>query len=176
MFSLGWFASGNGELMKALHKHHPISVIIADRKCKSIDWAEDNNIPWGVFSDKKRFSIDAMTVLDLYKIDYAFLTFASILRGEMINKYWKRLVNFHPAPLPEFPGLGVMEKAYSSGYGGFTYHYVDTGLDTGEIIKRNVLPIGNLSMEEYNKSIFNHAVETGIEILNDLEVKHARHE
>jgi|GEM_PF-620224 len=63
--------------------------------------------------------------------------------------YWKRIrnpllylarlgcINFHPAPLPEFRGLGGYNIAILENldYWGVSVHFVDENIDTGDIIK-----------------------------------------
>ncbi len=46
-------------------------------------------------------------------------------------------VNFHPAPLPEYRGLGGYNYAIYEGlqYWGVSAHFVDENFDTGDIIK-----------------------------------------
>ncbi len=46
-------------------------------------------------------------------------------------------INFHPAPLPEFRGLGGYNFAIYEGmkYWGVSAHFVDDSFDTGDIIK-----------------------------------------
>lgn len=45
-------------------------------------------------------------------------------------------INFHPAPLPQYKGCGGYNLAILEGRAdwGVTAHYMDTGIDTGEII------------------------------------------
>lgn len=62
--------------------------------------------------------------------------FMRIVGSEMLRAYPHRIVNIHPSLLPRHPGLRAWEKALAAGdsVAGCTVHYVDEGIDTGEII------------------------------------------
>lgn len=47
-----------------------------------------------------------------------------------------RVMNIHPALLPEYPGLNSYERAFADcrAFSGVTVHYVDEGVDTGQVI------------------------------------------
>lgn len=60
---------------------------------------------------------------------------------EMVHQYSHRIINIHPSLIPSFCGRGyyglrVHEAALEKGVKvtGATVHYVDEGMDTGEII------------------------------------------
>jgi phosphoribosylglycinamide formyltransferase-1 len=46
------------------------------------------------------------------------------------------VINVHPALLPAFPGIGVVQAAldYGAKVFGVTVHFVDEGMDSGPII------------------------------------------
>ena len=54
----------------------------------------------------------------------------------LLNAYPNRILNIHPALLPEFPGLHGIRDAFEAGVKqtGVTVHYVDNGVDTGPIL------------------------------------------
>lgn len=58
------------------------------------------------------------------------------LRGEFISTPRNGIINFHPAPLPEYKGTAGYNLAILEGREDWatTAHYVDDGIDTGEII------------------------------------------
>ena len=62
---------------------------------------------------------------------------------EMVHQYSHRIINIHPSLIPSFCGRGyyglrVHEAALEKGVKvtGATVHYVDEGMDTGEIISQ----------------------------------------
>jgi phosphoribosylglycinamide formyltransferase-1 len=67
--------------------------------------------------------------------------YMSILPPEIIRAYPKRIINIHPSLIPKHCGRGyygvrVHESVLAAGdnESGATVHYVDEGVDTGEII------------------------------------------
>ena len=67
-----------------------------------------------------------------------------LLSKEFINSLPQRsIINVHPSILPEFKGLNAIQQALESGakYTGVTIHYVDEGVDTGEIIHQETIKI-----------------------------------
>ncbi|MFX1815780.1 formyltransferase family protein, partial [Staphylococcus aureus] len=49
-----------------------------------------------------------------------------------------KILNIHPSLLPKYKGIDAIGQAYHSGdtITGSTVHYVDSGMDTGEIIEQ----------------------------------------
>ena len=76
--------------------------------------------------------------------------FMKILSPEFIKKYKNRILNIHPAILPAFPGLDAQKRAIDSGvkYSGCTVHFVDEGIDTGQIIVQEVVKVRSDDTEE----------------------------
>jgi len=62
--------------------------------------------------------------------------FMRILSPDFVNKF--RTINTHPALLPAFPGAHAVADAMAAGVEvtGATVHFVDEGVDTGQIIKQ----------------------------------------
>ena len=95
---------------------------------------------------------DAAEILDILKeaeTDMVVLAgYLKILDPEIINAYKKRIINIHPALLPKFGGrdmygLNVHKSVINAGEkeSGATVHYVDEGVDTGEIILQKKVPV-----------------------------------
>ena len=59
-----------------------------------------------------------------------------ILTPYIVQAFEQRILNIHPALLPSFPGNNAIEDAWHAGVKvtGVTIHYVDTGVDSGQII------------------------------------------
>jgi len=64
-----------------------------------------------------------------------------ILSAECVARF--RIVNSHPALLPLFPGAHAVRDALVAGAKetGVTIHWVDSGVDTGEIIAQESVAI-----------------------------------
>lgn len=101
--------------------------------------------------DEKRIAVsDAICGLcDSYKIDAIVLAgYLSVLGGKIIDEYAGRIINLHPALLPDFGGVGmwghnVHEAVIESGAkeSGCTIHFVDSGCDTGKILIQKKVPV-----------------------------------
>jgi phosphoribosylglycinamide formyltransferase-1 len=59
-----------------------------------------------------------------------------LLRPTFLSRFPERVINVHPALLPEFPGARAIEQALAAGVRetGATVHYVDEGVDSGSVI------------------------------------------
>lgn len=66
-----------------------------------------------------------------------------MVKQPLLDAFPRRIINIHPALLPKFPGLESWKQALEAGETktGCTVHYVDSGMDTGEIIGQSEVPI-----------------------------------
>ena len=66
-----------------------------------------------------------------------------MLKSPMLNAFPRRIINIHPSLLPKFPGLMAWRQALESGerVSGCTVHFVDEGMDSGEVIAQAEVPI-----------------------------------
>ena len=66
-----------------------------------------------------------------------------MIKAPLLDAFPRRIVNIHPSLLPAFPGLESWRQAVAAGAteSGCTVHYVDDGMDTGEIIAQRRVPV-----------------------------------
>jgi phosphoribosylglycinamide formyltransferase 1 len=66
-----------------------------------------------------------------------------LLRKPFLDRFAGRIINTHPAPLPEFPGAHPLEDVLAAGVAesAATVHYVDEGIDTGPVIVAEPVPV-----------------------------------
>ncbi len=66
-----------------------------------------------------------------------------MIKPPLLDAFPRRIINIHPSLLPAFPGLEAWKQALSAGAAktGCTVHYVDAGMDTGEIIAQREVPV-----------------------------------
>ena len=66
-----------------------------------------------------------------------------LLRPSFLARFPGRVVNVHPAPLPEFPGAHPLDDVLAAGApaAAATVHFVDDGVDTGEVIASEPVPV-----------------------------------
>lgn len=99
-----------------------------------------------------------------------------IIKRDVIDAVKGRIFNLHPALLPKYRGCSSLTWAMINGEEqcGFTYHYIDEGCDTGNIIIQKVINIEDFdtqltlcnrvmfeSMECFLEAV--HLVEQGYE-------------
>ncbi|HUF00912.1 MAG TPA: phosphoribosylglycinamide formyltransferase [Gaiellaceae bacterium] len=66
-----------------------------------------------------------------------------LLRPAFLARFPHRVVNVHPAPLPDFPGAHPLEDVLAAGApaAAATVHLVDEGIDTGKVIASEAVPV-----------------------------------
>lgn len=66
-----------------------------------------------------------------------------VLSPWFLGRFGGRIVNIHPSLLPEFPGLHGAERQWDAGrsVAGATVHYVDGGVDTGQVILQGSIDV-----------------------------------
>ena len=71
------------------------------------------------------------------KVDLVVLAgYMRMLKNPMLAAFPRRIINIHPSLLPKFPGLEAWRQALAAGESvtGCTVHFVDEGMDSGDII------------------------------------------
>lgn len=81
--------------------------------------------------------------------------YLSILPKRIIDAYPRRIINIHPALIPKYCGPGfyghhVHEAVIAAGepYSGATTHFVDEGVDTGDIIYQALIEVNKADTAE----------------------------
>jgi phosphoribosylglycinamide formyltransferase-1 len=97
-----------------------------------------------VFFDRKEFYVSGKVLryLLLYKIDFIVLAgFLWLVPDNILEMYNKRIINIHPALLPDFGGKGmfgenVHKAVLESGKkeSGISIHYINESYDKGDLI------------------------------------------
>jgi phosphoribosylglycinamide formyltransferase-1 len=86
--------------------------------------------------------------------------YMQLLGEAFVARFRNRVVNIHPALLPDFPGLDAIGQALAAGaeVTGVTVHFVDEGVDTGPtILQREVRVPEGRDRAELEREV--HAVE-----------------
>lgn len=73
----------------------------------------------------------------------ALAGFMRVLKETMLAAFPRRIINIHPSLLPKFPGIESWKQALAAGekITGCSVHYVDAGIDSGEIIGQRKVPV-----------------------------------
>lgn len=66
-----------------------------------------------------------------------------VVKQPLLDAFPRRIVNIHPSLLPAFPGLEAWKQAIQAGVKttGCTVHFVDSGIDSGEIIAQSEVSV-----------------------------------
>ena len=69
--------------------------------------------------------------------------FMRVLKAPTLEAFPHHILNIHPSLLPKFLGLEAWKQALAAGekVAGCTVHYVDAGVDSGEVIAQRTVPI-----------------------------------
>ena len=151
------FASGNGTNFEVLTNHFQKGDIpgkLALLFCNHPDApvmerAKRLGVPAESFTvkscgGKEEYEKQVLKLLQKYQIDFIILAgYLRVVGPTILDQYDHRIVNLHPAWLPEYPGLHSIERAFNDHkkQTGVTVHYIDSGLDSGPIIAQRHVPI-----------------------------------
>ena len=155
MKKIAVFVSGGGTDFQSIinavgagEVHAEIVKCIASREgIHAISRAERAGIPVSVYDKQKYDALDEMydeVIAELKEdgVDLIVLAgYLTILTPNIVKAFRGRIINIHPALLPDFGGKGfyglrVHKAVLAAGVkkSGCTVHFVDEGTDTGDII------------------------------------------
>ena len=150
------FISGTGSNLKSLIKFSKlkkspiiIKMIISNNyKAKGLKYANIYNIKKKVFDFNNSLS-EKKVINELKKSDIHLIClagFMKILSKSFIKNFKGKILNIHPSLLPKYKGLNTHERAIRNKdkYSGCTVHFVNSRLDSGEIINQKKVRIKKL--------------------------------
>ena len=153
---IGILISGRGSNMVALVDaiksgeipHSEVAVVISDKASAGLEKAKERGVETLVIqrSGRTREEHDAEIANALRKRDVELVCLAGYMRllsKDFIHAFENRIVNIHPSLLPAFPGLDAQRQALEHGVKitGCTVHYVNEGLDAGQIILQKAVEV-----------------------------------
>lgn len=95
-----------------------------------------------MLSDRTEWDREIETLIAALKPDLVVSAgFMRLLSEKVVNRF--KIINSHPSLLPLYPGAHAVRDALAAGARetGSTIHWVDAGLDTGQIIAQERLEI-----------------------------------
>ena len=113
------------------------------------EWAEKLSVPF--FPAENVNSPDFLDWADTFKADlFISMSFNQILREQIINFAPLGFINCHAGALPFYRGRNPLNWAIINDepHFGVTVHYVDEGIDTGDIINQKLCDITD--EDDYN--------------------------
>jgi natural product biosynthesis luciferase-like monooxygenase protein len=143
--------------------HSVLGIVTSTPRVEA--WARSRNIPtYDTASDWK-------AVLASRPFDYLFaITHLALLPDDVVRQPRKMTINFHDGPLPKYAGLNTPAWALMNREPryGITWHVVDAGVDTGDILEQAVFDV---APKETSLSINTRCFELGIESFRTLVKK-----
>ncbi len=152
------FASGGGSNFQAIAenaRNYRVTLVVCNRsKAGVLDRARALDVPAQVLSPRafesdKLYANALIDLLHAEKIDLIALAgYLCKIPAPVVEAFWGRILNIHPALLPRFGGKGlyghrvhtaVLEAKES--FSGATVHFVDEEYDTGPILMQKKVPV-----------------------------------
>ena len=162
MKKIAVFASGSGSNMLAIYDaiqsnklEAEIAIVVVDKPdAKVIEKTNKHGIKtlicdFKLFDSKMEYERNILDELSELSIDLIVLAgYMRLISPVLLGVYKRRIINIHPSLLPKYKGKCAIEQAYEAKETvyGVTIHYVDEGMDTGEIIEQR-------SFEEFSRDI-----------------------
>lgn len=149
MLKLVVLISGGGSNLRALltateAADYPARVVAvgADRDAEGFAHAEDYGIPTfsvalGSFADREAWAAELLEQVRSWQPDLVVLSgFMKLLPPSFVAALGPRIINTHPAYLPEFPGAHAVRDALAAEatMTGASVIVVDDGVDSGPVI------------------------------------------
>lgn len=151
------FASGSGSNFQALAETirsggipASIDLLVCDKPSAYVlERARTLGIDTYAFRPKdypSREAYETEIVAELQRRGIGLIVLAGYMRlitSVLVEPFYGRMINIHPALLPAFPGINSVKQALDYGVKvtGVTVHYVDGGMDTGPIIAQRAVEV-----------------------------------
>ena len=157
--ALGILGSGAGsncrailEQIRAGKLEAEARLVVADTfNAGILDIARDYGVPNiylppGKFRTRLEPNVEMELVRSLQEVGVELVVLAGfmrVLKEPMLAAFPRRIVNIHPSLLPKFPGIESWKQALEAGekITGCSVHFVDAGIDSGEIIAQQKVPV-----------------------------------
>jgi len=126
-----------------------VSVRYGKRDTELIRLSENYNIPVELFENIN--SDNSVEILKKYDVDlFVSMSFDQIFKTRTINIPRLKAINCHAGKLPFYRGRNILNWALINDEPefGITVHYLDEGIDTGDIILQRTYPITD--EDDYN--------------------------
>lgn len=157
MMNIALFASGTGSNVQAIIDAknagqlpaNLVALFCDNKQAAVIDKAQKADMDVLVLSPKdcpsrQTWEEAIVAFLQERQIDLIVLAgFMRIIGPGLLKAYPNRIMNIHPSLLPAFPGRNGIQDAFEAQVEetGVTVHWIDEGIDTGEIIAQEALKI-----------------------------------
>ncbi|KQP69332.1 MULTISPECIES: phosphoribosylglycinamide formyltransferase [Microbacterium] len=156
MLTVAVLISGTGSNLRALldaaaDPEFPARIVVvgADREADGFAHAEEYGIPtfmvpFAQFASREEWGAELGTQLDVWQPDLVVLSgLMRLLPADLVDAWSPRIINTHPAYLPEFPGAHGVRDALAADVAqtGASVIIVDNGVDSGPILAQERVPV-----------------------------------
>ena len=146
---LAVLVSGTGTVLEALLADElPVVVVLSDRPCRGLEIAREKGLAtelvdrgafggYGAGFARHDYTRCLVAVLDEHEVDLVVMAgFGTVLGQPVHDAYGGRILNTHPALLPQFPGWHAVEDALAAGVTvtGCTVHLATMEMDAGPVL------------------------------------------
>ncbi|MDC7108765.1 phosphoribosylglycinamide formyltransferase [Corynebacterium afermentans] len=183
--SVAVLASGTGTLLKAIidnqENRYRVDIVVADQICPALQRAKNAGIRTAVVPmEENRNTWNDKMVAAVASVEPDLVVSAGFMRllgPAFVQEFEGRTINAHPSLLPSFPGAHAVRDALEHGVKvtGCTVHYVDAGLDSGEIIAQRAVEVQPGDTEsELHERIKKVEREQIVHLLRNLEIANGK--
>lgn len=136
----------------------------ADRDAPGLSHAIERNISTfsvyrSAYATRDEWGVALGDHIAEFSPDWVILSgFMSLLPPGVVARFGPRIINTHPAYLPEFPGAHGVRDALAAGVRetGASVIIVDDGVDTGPILARRRVPV----LEGDSEAVLHERIKT----------------
>jgi len=143
---IGVMCSGEGtnfeNIVHSCPDHDVVLMVYNKKKCGAKRRADLLGIPSVRLASKEED--DIITIFCAYGVDLVVMAgWMRVVSKKFCDAFAGRLINLHPSLLPKYKGLNAVEQALKSGDNetGCSVHFVTEHLDSGTVIKQQIVPI-----------------------------------
>ncbi|WP_127819439.1 phosphoribosylglycinamide formyltransferase [Microbacterium sp. CPCC 204701] len=156
MLTVAVLISGTGSNLRALLEAaadpgFPARVVVvgADRQAEGFAHAEEYGtptfmVPYAQFDSRQEWGAQLGEQLAVWRPELVVLSgLMRLLPPNLVDEWSPRILNTHPAYLPEFPGAHGVRDALAAGVAqtGASVIIVDNGVDSGPILAQERVPV-----------------------------------
>ena len=157
---VGVLVSGTGTILEAIlaTPDLPVDVVIADRRCRALEIAEQANVPaelvertdFGKSFDRDGYTQLVVDVLRKYDVTLVASAGFGTVIPRAVDAFPGRMLNTHPSLLPAFKGWHPVRDALAAGVKitGWTVHVMTDEMDAGTIVAQEAVRVYPHDTEE----------------------------
>jgi phosphoribosylglycinamide formyltransferase-1 len=153
---LAVLVSGSGTILHAMFEAGlPVTTVLSDRPCDGLALARQHGAadelvdrrPYGGYGpdfDRAGYTATVAATLVAHQVDLiAMAGFGTVMTHAVHDAFPGRILNTHPALLPNFPGWHGVRDALAAGVSetGCTVHIATLEMDAGPILARQAVPV-----------------------------------